>query len=151
MKKYIIWISIIGILIFLIISTFRGHVNAVKDEKISYVKQLDFEFSGLLDSAERPGQVLFHITSGKFSRDTEREIGTKLIHNGVIELLLYRPDGKLDIMLNGSHDSRQGDSLYLNSNRNIVAIFRHGKLLSEHSLVKSLRGRPFRMPIIEGN
>lgn len=149
--KYFTWISAIGILLFIAISTFREHVNAVKNEKANYIKQLDFEFSGLLDSAERPGQVLFQITSGKFNWDKEKEIGSKLKHNGVIELFLYRPDEKLDIMIIDPHDFRQGDSLYLNSNRNIVAIYRHGKLLSEHSLVKSLRGRPFRIPIIEGN
>ena len=148
MKKYIIWISAICILI---IIAFRSHVNAVKAEKTNYVEQLDFEFSGLLDSADRPGQVLFHITSGKFRRDREKEIATRLKHNGVIELLLYRQDGKLDLWIPGAHDFRQGDSLYLDSNRNMVAIYRHGKLLSEHSLVKSLRGRPFRIPIIEDN
>lgn len=150
MKKKVIWISAIVTLTLLIIISFRQHVRGMKDEKDWYIKQLDFEFSALLDSAERPGQVLFDVANGKLNREKEKQIASKLKYSGVLELLLYRPDGKLDLLITNPHDFRQGDSLYLNSNRNLVSIYRKGKLLSEHSLVKSLRGRPFRIPIIDG-
>lgn len=149
MKKILIGISAIGMAMFLLIAFFNGHVDGVREEKARYIKNLDFEFSGRLDSAERPGQVLFQVINGKLDRDKERELGAKLEHNGVIEPLLYRPDGKLDLMIPDPHHFRQGDSLYLNSSKNLVAFYRNGKLLSGHSLVKSLRGRPFRIPILE--
>ena len=143
MKKWITWIGVIGILIFLTTRIFTRHVSGVRSEKIWYIKQLDFEFSGELDSADRPGQVLFHVTKGHLNTQKEKEVKEQLKHNGILELLLYRSDSRLDLMIVDPHHYIKGDSIYLNTNLNIARFYRAGKLIGEHELVKSLRGRPF--------
>jgi hypothetical protein len=143
MKKRVIWIISISVLILLIGRILTRHINGVSSEKAWYISQLDFEFSGELDSADRPGQVLFHVTKGQLNSEKEKEVKAKLTHNGVLDLLLYRNDNKLDIMIIDPHDYVRGDSLYLNSKLNIVRFYRDGKLLGDHDLIKSLRGRPF--------
>ena len=73
MKKWIIWIGVIGIIVFLTIRIFSNHVDGVKDEKKWYLEQLGFEFSGELDNHDLPDKVLFRITGGQL--DTEKEKG----------------------------------------------------------------------------
>lgn len=143
MKGKVIWISIVCVLVFLTIRLFRNHGHGVRDEKVWYINELDFEFSGILDSADRPGQILFHVTSGQINRSKESELKKKLKFNGILELLLYRADGKLDLFIQDPHQFNPGDSLYLNSERGLVQFYRNGEMISEHALVRSLRGRPF--------
>jgi hypothetical protein len=61
----------------------------------------------------------------------------------VLDLLLYRDDGRMDLWVPGPHAYIDGDSLYLNSRLNVVRFYRKGELIGEHELVESLRSRPF--------
>lgn len=143
MTRKIIWIATITVLILLTVRMFAHHVNGVRNEKVWYLEQLGFEFSGELDSAGWPGRVLFHVTGGHLDTEKESEIKEQLKYNGMLDLLLYEDNGKLDLVIPDPHHYLPGDSLYLNSKLKVVRFYRDGKLLGEHDLVKSLRGRPF--------
>ncbi len=143
MKKWIIWIGVIGLLGFLATRTFSRHVNGVKEEKKWYLQQLDFEFSGRVENPEAPVRVLFRVTDGKLDINREKAVKAQLKYNGILELLLYRNDGKCDLLIRGPHKYIDGDSLHLNSRLGVVRFYRKGKLIGEHDLIRSLRGRPF--------
>lgn len=143
MKKWIIWTGVICVLTFLTLRMFSRHVTGVKNEKVWYMNELGFEFSGRLDNDDSPGKVLFRVTGGQLNSERESTVNEQLQYNGMLDLLLYRSDGRIDLMIVDPHNYVTGDSLYLNSRLKVVRFYRYGKLLGEHDLMKSLRGRPF--------
>jgi hypothetical protein len=118
------------------------HVKGVKSEKGRYLSQLEFDFSGIVDSPEKKGQALFHVTHGRIDLDKESQLKKQLRFNGLLDLFLYR-DGMIDLMIPENIPLKKGDSVYINTNLKVARFFRRGKLISEHPLSKSLRGRPF--------
>jgi hypothetical protein len=143
MKKWITWVGLICALIFLTVRMFFHHLTGVKNEKIWYLNELSFEFSGKVDNDDSPGRVLFRVTGGQLNSKRESTVNEQLQYNGMLDLLLYRSDGRMDLMIVDPHNYVTGDSLYLNSRLKVVRFYRHGKLVGEHDLMKSLRGRPF--------
>ena len=143
MKKVRIWIGVVGIFILLLWSLGTDHMTGVKSEKEWYLSQLQFDFSGLVDSAEKKGQVLFHVTQGRIDVNKEAQLKDELRFNGLLDLFLYRQDGKVDLMISKDIPLKTGDSVYVNTDLKIARFFRGGKIIYEQSLLKSLRGRPF--------
>lgn len=127
----------------LIANILWNHVKGVKSEKQWYLSQLHFEFSAKLDSAEKGGQALLRITQGHIDRQRETELKSDLKYNGWVDLFIYRPDGTLDLMITENIRLAQGDSVYVNTDSGVARFFRNGELIADHSLFKSLRGRPF--------
>jgi hypothetical protein len=143
MKKGLMWSAFICLAMVLLFNLGSDHVAGVKSEKEWYLAQLNFEFSGILDSAERPGQVLFHVTHGRIDLEKEATLKQELRFNGLLDLFLYRPDGKMDLMVPQYLSLKQGDSVYVNTDLQVAKFFRKGDEIGEQSLLKSLRGRPF--------
>ena len=140
---HIRWKISIGVVItlFLIYRLFTQHVNGVKEEKLWYLNNLKYDFIGKVDTVHRPNHILFHVIAGKFDKNREDELAGKLKYWGQLVLLI--PRGESFELLNGLAKYQSGDSLYLNSDQNIVRIYRGKELLSESDLVRALRGRPF--------
>ncbi len=115
----------------------------VKSEKEWYLSQLKFDFFGMLDSAEKRGQALFHVTKGRIDINRESQLKEELRFNGLLDLFLYRQDGKLDLMISDQIPLKKGDSVYINTDLKTARFFRAGEMIYEQSLLKSLRGRPF--------
>ena len=143
MKKALIWITIVAVLVLLVWNMGSDHVKGVKSEKEWYLSQLKFDFSGSLDSAEKRGQALFHITKGRIDINRESQLKEELRFNGLLDLFLYRQDGKLDLMISDQVPLKKGDSVYINTDLKTARFFRAGEMIYEQSLLKSLRGRPF--------
>ena len=143
MKKALIWTAIVAFLLLLIWNMGSDHVNGVKSEKEWYLSQLKFDFSAVLDSAEEKGQALFHVTHGHIELDKEARLKDQLRFNGLLDLFLYRQDGKIDLMVSDEVQLEKGDSIYINTDIKIARFFRGGEMIYEQSLLKSLRGRPF--------
>ena len=119
------------------------HVKGVKSEKEWYLSRLYFDFSGILDSAEKKGQALFHVTHGRIELDREARLKKELRFNGMLDLFLYRNDRKIDLMISQDIQLKKGDSIYINTNLKVARFFRNDLLIAEQPLLKSLRGRPF--------
>ena len=143
MKKKLVWIVLIVILVLLITRSVTNHVDNVREERQWYIHELAFEFSAAVDSVVPPGKVLFHVTAGNLDRSKEKRIGENLRHNGMLDLFLYWPHDQTELMIKGAEQLHPGDSIYLNSVKNIVRIYRNKELLIESDLLNSLRGRPF--------
>jgi hypothetical protein len=143
MKNKIIWVTALIIFTLLIVRTFKTHVDGVTQERRWYIEQLRFDFSGVVDTARDAGNILFHVTHGNLDREKESRLNEQLEFNGVLALLLYRPNNKFVLMIDSAYKFRKGDSIYLSSDKNIVRIYRRKTLISEKELLKSIRGRPF--------
>ncbi len=141
LKKWILGVAITAMVLLLIYRLFTQHVDGVKTEKAWFLSELNYEFSGEVDTVNRANHILFHITHGHLDTNRENELREQLKYWGQLVLFLYKDD-KIE-MLNGSAKYQPGDSLYLNSDLNVVRIFRKGQLIKESELVGSLRGRPF--------
>jgi len=143
MKKRLVWIAAIVILVLLVTRSFFNHVDNVEKEREWYIQQLDFDFSGVIDTIIPPGRVLFHVTNGILNRDRERHLHEKLRYNGMLDLFLYQPNDQVELIIPHSDQLRSGDSVYVNTDQRIVKILRGEKLLVEVDLIESMRGRPF--------
>jgi len=137
------WIISIGvvIIVFLTYRLFTQHVDGVEDEKLWYINNLKYDFSGKVEMVHRPNHILFQVTSGKFDKDREDDLADRIKFWGRLELLIAR--GESFELMNGLAKYQKGDSLYINSDENVVRIYRGKELLSESDLVRALRGRPF--------
>jgi len=142
-KRWTLTLSIAAILIILTYRLFNKHVAGVAAEKQWYIEQLNFKFSGVIDSVNRPGHILFSVTHGSLDRQQERRLNNRLTSNGVLDLFLYKPNERLELMLPHAHRFHGGDSIYINSSQNLVQVYRGDSLLLHHQLVPLLRGRPF--------
>lgn len=140
MKKWILIGSAL-ILVLLAIRAYKNHVDGVQAERRSYIRELNFDFSGVVDTVTDHGHLLFHVT-GSMDRGREKTLNAELHFNGMLDLFLYK-DNQLELMLNGAHLCRRGDSVYVNSDQNIVKVFRKKKLVVRGELINSIRGRPF--------
>ncbi len=143
MRKRLLWGAAALGLLFLIWNMGRQHVDGVRSEKEWYLSELGFDFSGVVDSAEKKGQALFHVRHGKLDTERENVLKKELRFNGMLDLFIYRADGKSDMMLPDEAGVRKGDSVYVNSQLKIARFFRNDTMIYERSLLKSLRGRPF--------
>lgn len=142
-KKWTLAISIGAVFIILSYRLFNKHVAGVASEKQWYVEQLNFKFSGVIDTVNRPGHILFSITHGSLDRLQEGRLNSSLKRNGVLDLFLYKPDEMVELMIPHANRFIAGDSIYVNSSLNIVKVYRGDSLLLQHPLVPLLRGRPF--------
>jgi hypothetical protein len=61
----------------------------------------------------------------------------------MLDLFLYRPENRIELMTDHTQQFHPGDSVYLNTTENVVRIYREGKLQYESDLLKYVRGRPF--------
>lgn len=143
MKKTLVWIVSITLLILLTIRLFKKHIDDVESERHWYIEQLDFEISGEIDTIRSPKNILFHVTNGNLDIQKEENLRSKLNHSRALLLLRHHPNGYVDLRVENAQMYKAGDSIYLNTNKNIVRIYRDNRLIFEKRLLKSLRGRPF--------
>ncbi|HPM31452.1 MAG TPA: hypothetical protein PLJ60_14040 [Chryseolinea sp.] len=142
LKKWIIGVASFSILSFLILRLVLNHVNGVKEERQWYIDQLHFEFSATIDSV-RSRHILFHLNRTDIDWNTEQKLNEVLQFNGRLDLFLYRPNYKIELMIPDANRYMKGDSLYFNSDKNVIALYRDHHILAEYSVVSSLKGRPF--------
>jgi hypothetical protein len=142
MKKKLLIVAGLVILALLIFQFFTEHVDGVHHEREWYVAQLGYQFSAKVDTVNASG-IVITLTDADIFREKEEVLNQKLKFNGVLDLFLYQPDGKLSLLMEGSARFHQGDSIYISCPENIVKVYRGDKLMVERPLVKSLRGRPF--------
>lgn len=143
MKKAGIWISVVSILFLLVWNIFSDHVNGVKSEKQWYLSQLKFDCSGTLDSIENGRHALILIKHGEIDFNKEARLKDELCFNGLLDLFLYRQDGRIDLLISGEPMLMKGDSVSINTDLGTARFFREGRLIHEQPLLKALRGRPF--------
>lgn len=140
-RGLVIGLSIL-VLMLLTINMFRQHVSGVKTERAWYIKELDFQFSAIVDTV-RQSHIRLKEIAGRFDFDKERRVKERLKYNGRLDLFLYKRGKKIELMIDSSFNYRRGDSVFVDCNIGIARIYRNKKLLSENELIKSIKGRPF--------
>ena len=140
MKKWTPWLLGLFILFLLVLRLLYSHVNNLGKEKEWYIAALQYECSARIDSIIRPGRALITIVSGKLDPDREWQLKGKLRAHGTLHLVIVNQEW-FDLRV--PMEALENDSLSINSDRDLLSIYRDGKLLSHHSLSESLRQRPF--------
>lgn len=131
------------ILLLLVVRIFRQHMDDFLKEREWYISKLNFDFSAEVDTVRKSSHVVFHVTNGNFDGYREYRLNQHLKHNGRITLFLYLPDQQMNLMSDSARLYQTGDSLYFNTSKNKVFVYRNKNLIFENELTKSLRGRPF--------
>jgi hypothetical protein len=140
MKKFLPWLIAIVILALLVARLIYRRVNGSRNETNWYISELHYDFSARVDSVIRPGRALISITDGEVDTRRERKLQRELKYNGMLRLLVPRGD-KYDFIVPGK--SMKNDSLYINSDKDQMLVFRNKELLVTRPLSACLRRKPF--------
>ncbi len=140
MKKWTPWLLAIVLLALLVTRLFYRHIGGVEEERRWYISQLHYDFSARVDSVIGPGRVLINVTHGDVDLKREWKLKEELRFNGMLHLVISRGND-LDVL--APVECRPDDSLYINSDKNLLCLYRDQELLLTRPLSTSLRGRPF--------
>ena len=144
MKKTLIIIGSIIFLILLGINGIRMQIGRFKSEKQKYIDELHLEFSGSVDSIRVLGRnlavVIVHLTDGTVDSTREVELGKALKHNERLRFLRYTSTDAIKIFSHEANVYKAGDSIRVDTDENLILIFRKGKKVAESSVENSLRG-----------
>ena len=144
MKKTLIIIGSIILLILLGINGIRMQIGKFKSEKQKYIDELHLEFSGSVDSIRVLGRnlavVVVHLTDGAVDSTREVELGKEIKHNRGIRFLKYKSKDAIKILSHEANSYKVGDSIRVNTDENLIRIFRKGEKVAESTVENSLRG-----------
>ncbi len=147
MKRRYYIVTAVLVLTFLIARFFYSHINGVMDERIWYIKQLHYDFSGRIDSIDvnrnGSGILYFHSSNVTITDSRENSLKRYLKFNGLLDFILFQPKGKTAISMRYVKYFSSGDSITVNTDTDIIRIYRKRKLLSQTKIIDSLNGRPF--------
>jgi hypothetical protein len=146
MKKWLIISLSAPALGLLAYNAIRKKAGRVLEEREWYVSQLDYKFSGKIDSVRRIGSqkgfIIFH-TNDSIDETLEPFLNRKIKSNGRLRFLVFNPPGKITIFSPAGGKAMAGDSIYVDSAADRLYIFRDGEKVTESVISKYLRGRPF--------
>ena len=144
MKQTLIIIGSIIFLILLGVNGVRMQIGRFKSEKQKYIDELHLEFSGSVDSIRVLGRnfgvVIVHLTDGAVDSTREAELGKELKHNEGLRFLRYKSPDAIRILSHEANYYKIGDSIRVNTDENLIRIFRKGKKVNESTIENSLRG-----------
>ncbi|HRI78359.1 MAG TPA: hypothetical protein PLR06_02390 [Cyclobacteriaceae bacterium] len=144
MKKTLLIIGSILFLIFLGVNGVRMQIGRFKSEKQTFIDELHLEFSGSVDSIRVLGQnlgvIIVHLTDGEVDSTREVTLRKALKHNDGLRFLRYKTTDAIKILSHESKKYKAGDSIRINTDENIIRIFRKGEKVGESTIENSLRG-----------
>jgi hypothetical protein len=143
MKRTLLITLGLFVLVWLGIQAVRDYITDFKNEHHWYLSQLNFEFSAEIDTVWNR-HIVFHATRGNLNSEREAVVNTRLKHNGFAALFSYGEDNHVALMIDSAFMYKKGDSLYVNTAIDRIRIYRNHKILSEKSLVKSIRAKPYK-------
>lgn len=142
-RKWII-VIVVFVLLLMVANIVYKRLGEYKDERILYVKSLNFHFSASVDSIENfwgtNGYVYFHTTRGEVNLSTEEQKNRNLKVNRSLRFLMQMEDGTLAFHARDLDKYQPNDSLVIDSNVDRIYIFRQGKLTAESEIWKTLNG-----------
>ena len=149
MKSWLIFAAGMIIVFALVVRLIIRKSSRVKDEREWYVQNLNFKFSAELDTVELinkngVGYLIFQLTSGRMDPSTEDSLKRHLKDHERLRFLPRRRDGKISLISGAVKKYQKGDSLFVNSAKDQIVIFRDTLKLWERSISGALRGEPHR-------
>ena len=136
MRKKVLLIGSI-ILILLIARLVFKRIDKYSEERKWYVENLNYEFTAVVDSIEffnnRGGGFLFcRVTDGKaISRTVEDSLQERLKQYEILRFMFFRKDGRAAKLSWETNKYEIGDSLYVNSNKDVFRISRNRNIIRE--------------------
>lgn len=113
--------------------------NEIDDEKVSYVRNLDYNFSGKVDSIIAVGKngrgfLVCRLTGGNINPTVEDRLNQRLAHHKWMRFLFFKPNGQPRILLRDISNYHVGDSVVVNSENDKFAVYRNGKSMLESTI-----------------
>ena len=147
MKKIVIILILVVALVLLGIRLFTNQAEGIEDERMWYVKELNYKFSATVDSITpfprgTSGLIYFRIIDGSPELSTESRLSKQLEFNEHLDFVLQQPDHKLAFHSIVADTYKVGDSLVVNTDRGRITVFRNSKYVTENDIAASLSGRP---------
>lgn len=140
MKYWIRWIIAAVVIILLFIRLIYTRITRMEEERAWFLSQLHYKFSARVDSVLWSGRALVEITQGDFDRYREWELQQKLKAHKKLEVMVSRY-GKWDLRI--PYAARKDDSVYVDSDKDILSLYRKDSLIVTRPFSVSLRDQPF--------
>ena len=138
MRKILIVAGSIIVLILLAINAIRQSVSNQEEERQWFLDELNYDFSGEVDSIrivrEKLGFIRFHLTRGEATPHTENKLNRQLKDKESMYLLMFRPENKIDILSRSPLLLKKGDSLVVNSDQDQMVFYRKGKEIARDKI-----------------
>lgn len=147
MKRWFLIVLATGVFLFLVARLLiKGYVNG-ETEREWYREQLDFRFSGIVDTVimrtKYHGLIVFHVTEGSVDKDREDRLNDELVYNTHIRFLGFTSESQIQFNSKIAFKYLPGDSVSIDTEQNTIASYRKGKLISTYPVMESLNERFF--------
>ena len=86
------------------------------------------------------GLIRFHLTRGNVDDSHEDNLNCKLEHNESIRLLVFKNDDEIEIFTHTPTLYLPGDSIYINTDKNTMIVYRTGREISKDEIKSRLQG-----------
>jgi hypothetical protein len=147
MKKVIVLIIAFAAFGLLALRLLKINSEEATHEKVEYVKELNYQFSGKIDSVvllnRFQGLLFFTTTSGYLDKLTERELRKKQKYDEDLRFIMFTQNGKMTLLLSGADKYNAGDSIHVNTDNDNVEIFREKVLIMNGKVSQMVDGLPF--------
>ncbi len=146
MKNWLLGIFIVGLFIFLISQMVLNHKDKLNDERIWYASQLHYNFITRIDSIKIINSNLYYLyfRSPSLPNDPayEEVLNLKLKHYGKLKFIFFKNEF-LEIAVNEPINMLVGDTIRVNTDEDLIKIYRNRDQYNTIKVTTSLRGRPF--------
>lgn len=86
------------------------------------------------------GLLFFDVTTGQVDVLKEEKLNNQLNFNKKFVFLVDRTDNKFEIATHEPMICSRGDSVYVNTDKNLISIYIQGKQITSEDAISSLRG-----------
>lgn len=140
MKKWKLWLIGVFLVLTLVLRLVYSHVNTLAEEKAWYISQLHYDFSARVDSMVFHNRAFLTVTRGSLDANREWQLKDRLHAHGMLHLIIQR-ERWYDLRV--PEETLADDSIYVNSENDLLSVYRKGELIVRQPLSTSLRQRPF--------
>lgn len=142
-KKNILLAGAVALLVFLLVRTFFLKSELLNDEKKWFVKNLNYQFSFLIDTIsvygyDGKGFLIGRISKGNFDAATEKELLKQLKEYKTLTFVRNRRGGTTLLTCRAAKRYQKDDSLYIDSDKDQIVQYREGKILAKEAITESL-------------
>lgn len=140
MKYWIKWIIAAVIVALLFVRMIYKLVTRSERERDWYASELHYDFSARIDSMLYSGVALIDVTRGEVDHHREYELRSQLKANGDLWVMVPQ-NGKYNFRV--PYAAKKGDSVSVNSDQDILSLYRDDELIVSRPFKVSIRNSPF--------
>jgi hypothetical protein len=139
MKRSVIIVIAVVLLLLATVRLVLKTKNEIDSEKVSYVRDLDYNFSAEVDSIVTVGKkgrgfLVCRLIEGNVNPTVEDRLNQQLTHYEWMRFLFFKPNGQPQIFLENISNYRAGDSVSVNSRNDKFVVYRNGSTIFESAI-----------------